>query len=198
MKKIVPFFYLVIMCSFVSCSPKSHYQSTLPKGEDYADSIISASTIQRIKLDMKDRHLWVDTIEKVPSSKCLYEAHAGNGLYLYSVNGDACEMLDYAGIYWQKDFIDCTDTTGIEYEWKGEYKIIEDSMVYINANEYYRLSTIGNEHSECSPFLQNTYRYEYVIRNNHFIKLLGDSIIVQYTDVQEDCARIMEKFHLID
>ena len=178
---IILYVYNAISCTYNDSQKNNHSQDTTSivcvKNLFNQEEIISL-----IKADESKKNLWTWRIECSESSPLFYEAETDDGLYLYHVYTSnqkvGVTMIDDDNILWLKDFIECSDTTGIEYEHKGRYDIINDSVVSIKFDKFYRNICYRKDTMIETLVYHMQCRHNYTLSQLCWILTQNDTIIV--------------------
>lgn len=177
---IIMLVFAICFSSCVSRNQQSHKASDNETMSSVEESIKldKGKVISLIKEDEEKRNIWSFDFKKSASSPFFYEAICDEGLYLYRVVSKGEDvtvyMLEDANIGYLTDPID--DYT--QYEHNGYYVIINDSMVDVIFDEWYRnyCQLDDSNRVEHLFHVQCTHCYKFV--NMEWMQIKADTIIM--------------------
>lgn len=123
------------------------------------------------------RRLSAPYICKSPQAANLYEAHADDGPFIFLIDTTNNLLLDFLEndqIGYREDLICETDTTGTEYQLKGEYTYNENHL-QVSTIELHRVIYWGKD--SCDTIFRKDCLYNYRIQDDRFVTESIDSLI---------------------
>ena len=139
--------------------------------------------VSLIKKDEEQRGIWSYDFKQSAFFPLFYEAICDDGLYLYRATFQNQQtyvvMVEDANIGSVTDFIvGNTDTTGVEYRHNGNYEIVNDSMVNVFFDKWYRNWRYANDTETFEPIYHIKCIHCYRLSGLSWERIKADTTIV--------------------